>query len=85
MSEPTIAAGWPEGPSGGLLLLLVLLLLALDLGRSASERLTVAVGAVRLRPPTLVPLADAEAATAVGLLGGALTDCVAASGQAPTS
>jgi hypothetical protein len=85
MSDPTISVGWPEGPLGGLLLLLVMLLIVFDLGRSAGERLTVAVGSIRLRPPTLVPLADAATATAVGLLGGALTDYLAASAEEPTS
>jgi hypothetical protein len=85
MSEPPISDGWPEGPLGGLLLLLVVLLLVFHLGRAAGEHLTVAVGAIRLRPPTLVPLTDAETATAVGLFGGALIDFLAASEQEPTS
>jgi hypothetical protein len=55
-------------------LLVIALLIVFDLGRTASERLTVAVGSIRLRPPTLVPLADVETATAVGLLGGAIED-----------
>jgi hypothetical protein len=37
---------------------------------SGARRATVS----RLRPPTLVPLADVETATAVGLLGGAIED-----------
>jgi hypothetical protein len=85
MSEPTPIAEWPATVLDGLVLFLLVLLIVFDLGRSASERLTVAVGAVRLRPPTLVPLADAETATAVGLLGGALTDYLAASEQEPRS
>lgn len=85
MSKPPILDGWPEGPFGGLILLLVAVLLVFHLGRTASEHLTVAVGAIRLRPPTLVPLSDAATATAVGLLGGALTDFFAADERQPTS
>lgn len=84
MNESTISVAWPGKPLGALLLLLVLLLIGLDLGRSATERLTVAVGSIRLRPPTLVPLADAESETAAQLLGGAISDYFAGSEQEPT-
>ncbi|MHB8398622.1 MAG: hypothetical protein ACYDCI_06775 [Candidatus Limnocylindrales bacterium] len=72
MNEATPIEGWPSSVLDGLALLLIALLIMFDLGRSASERLTVAVGSIRLRPPTLVPLAAAETTTAVGLLGGAI-------------
>ena len=85
MSEPTPIAEWPATVLDGLALLLLVLFIMFDLGRSSSERLTIAVGTIRLRPPTLVPLADTETATAVGLLGGVLTDCLAASEQEPNS
>ncbi len=84
MSEQTITVEWPEGPLGALLLLLVLLLIVFDLGRSASERFTVAVGSIRLRPPALVPLADEEADTAAHLIGGAMMDYFAQSDQEPS-
>ena len=83
MSEATKPQGWPTDWRGALVLLLVVVVILFDLGRSASERLTVAVGAIRLRPPTLVPLTEAETATAVGLLGGALEDYLAQSDEDP--
>ncbi len=83
MSEPTPTAGWPSDWREVLVLLLILLVLVFDLGRSASKRLTVAVGAIRVRPPTLVPLTEAETDTAVGLLGGAIEDYLAQSDEDP--
>lgn len=85
MSDAATAQGWPEDLLSTLALFLILLVAVLDLGRSAGRGLGVAVGAIRLSAPTLVPLAEAETATAVGLLGGALTDYVAASQQEPRS
>ena len=81
MSEPTPTAEWPADWLHGLVLLVIALLIVFGLGCSASERLTVAVGSIRLRPPALVPLADAEAATAVGLLGGAIEEYLAQSDE----
>lgn len=74
MNEPKRITEWPAEWPRSLVFLLVILLIVFDLGRTASERLRVAVGSIRVRPPTLVPLADAETATAVGLLGGAIED-----------
>lgn len=85
MSEVTPAVGWPEGSLGALLLILVCLAILFDLGRTASERLTIMVGAIRLRPPTLVQLPAAETSTAVGLLGGAIADYLAASEPEPSA
>ncbi len=85
MSEPMPAVEWPSTLLDGLVALIIVLLLVLQFGRSASERLTVAVGAIRLRPPTLVPLAEAETATAVGLLGGAIGDYLAHSDEGTTA
>lgn len=84
MSEPTVCVEWPEGPLGAFLLLVLLLVIALDLGRSATERLTVAIGSIRLRPPTIVPMAEAETVTAAQLLGGAMADYFASPGEEPT-
>jgi len=85
MNEPKRITEWPADWPGSLVFLLVILLIVFDLGRSASERLTVAVGSIRLRPPTLVPLANAEAATAVGLLGGAIEEYLAPSDEGRTA
>lgn len=85
MNEPKRITEWPAEWPRSLVFLLVILLIVFDLGRSASERLTVAVGSIRLRPPTLVPLANAEAATAVGLLGGAIEEYLAQSDEGRTA
>lgn len=85
MSEATPPQEWPTDWRQALLLLLVLVALVFHFGRSATERLTVTVGAIRLHPPTLVPLDETETAAAVGLLGGAIEDYLAASEQGATS
>ena len=85
MSEATPPQEWPTDWRQAVLLLLILFAVVFRLGQSASERLTVAVGAIRLHPPTLVPLDEAETATAVGLLGGAIEDYLAASEQGAPS
>jgi hypothetical protein len=84
MSGTTSPQGWPADWREALLLLLVLLLLVLHVGRSASARLTVVVGAVRLHPPSLVPLTEAETTTAVGLLAGAIEEYLAQSDEGAT-
>ncbi len=86
MSAMTPTVGWPEGSLGALLLVLVLCLAILfDLGRTTTERLTITVGAIRLGPPTLVPLPAAETSTAVGLLGGAIADYLAVAEPEPSA
>lgn len=84
MTEPTINPEWPADALGTLLLIILVLVFLVDLGRSGAERLSVVVGSIRLRPPTLVPLADAESETAAQLLGGAISDYFAGSEQEPT-
>ena len=85
MSEATLPQEWPTDWRQAVLLLLILFAIVFHLGRSATERLTVAVGAIRLHPPTLVPLDETGTATAIGLLGGAIEDYLAASEQGATS
>ncbi|MGO9178820.1 MAG: hypothetical protein ACLQBX_01110 [Candidatus Limnocylindrales bacterium] len=83
MSETTMPQAWPTDWRQALVLLLVVLALLFHFRRSASDRLTVTVGAIRLHPPTLVPLTDAETTMAVGLLGGAIEDYLAQFDQGP--
>lgn len=84
MSELPPITEWNSGFVEALLLILVCLAILLDLGRTASERLTITVGAIRLGPPTLVALPAAETSTAVGLLGGAIADYLAAAESEPS-
>jgi len=83
MSEATMPQAWPTDWRQAVVLLLVVLALLLHLRRSASERLTVAVGSIRLCPPSLVPRTDAETTLTVGLLGGAIEDYLAQSDEKP--
>ena len=85
MSEAPLPQEWPTDWRQALLLLLVLFALVFHFGRSASERLTVAVGAIRLHPPMLVALGETETATAIGLLGGAIEEYLAQSDEDPTA
>lgn len=77
MSELPPIAEWPVGYFEALLLLVVLLAILFDVGRTASERLTTTVRAIRLGSPKLVALSATEASAAVGLLGGAIADYLA--------
>lgn len=77
MSGSSLPDAWADSPWSALFLLLALILIALDLGRTTSRGLTVAVGAIRLGAPTLVPLSGDDATSAAQLLGGALEDYLA--------
>jgi hypothetical protein len=79
MSEATPPQEWPTDWRQAVLLLLILFAIVFRFGQSTSERLTIAVGAIRLHPPMLVPLDETETATAVGLLGGAIEEYLAQS------
>jgi len=85
MSEVAPSLVWPEGSLDVLILVLVLLVILFDAARTASERLSISVGAIHVHPPTLVALPVAETSTAVGLLGGAIADYLAAADPEPTS
>ena len=63
MSQPTATVAWPADPLGVLVLLLVVMYLALDFGRSANERLTVAIGAMA---PTAIFDIDITYSTLIG-------------------
>lgn len=79
MSELPPITEWPAGYLEALLLVIVCLVMLFERGRTASERLTVSVGAIRISAPTLVALTAAETSMAVGLLGGAIADYLAES------
>lgn len=85
MSDTTSSQFWPSDWREAVLLLRVLIVLVFHVGRSASERLTVAVGAIRLHPATLVPMAGAETTPAIGLLAGAIKEYLAQSDEDPTA
>jgi len=79
MSELPSITEWPAGYFQALLLIMVLLAILFDVGRTARDRVTVTVGAIRIGRPTLVALPAAETSMAVGLLGGAIADYLAES------
>jgi hypothetical protein len=79
MSELPPIIEWPAGYLAALLLLIVCLIMLFERARTASERLTVTVGAIGIGPPTLVALPATETSMAVGLLGGAFADYLAES------
>jgi len=77
MTELPPITEWPAGYFEALLLIVVLLAILFDVGRTARERPTAPVGAIRLGRPTLVALPATETSMAVGLLGGAIADYLA--------